>query len=651
MKHLILYTILFTAIICLPVSATIIDIPDDYETIQQGIDASTDGDTVLVQPGTYVENINFNGHNIVLGSLFLMTGDTTYIADTIIDGDSSGSVVTFESGEDSTAVICGFTIQHGYATNGGGIFCFQSGPEIKNNTISSNTADSSEFWGQGGGIYCADSSPYILHNIFYGNYAKLSGGGIYCRDSNVLINDNMISNNICLYSGGGGIYIRDSFNTISNNVIVRNRGRAGGIHCLNSNLLITGNIIQNNEVWGEWPLAGGLSCRLSEVTITNNQLSENQFVGLKIDSCNAIIAENLFSENRYGGIVCWGDVSIEIVNNTFTQNMGYFGCGINCSGSSALIAGNSFIGNIGGNAIPSTGGAIYCSGASPLIYRNYFIGNSVDYGGAIYCRELSSPVLVNNIFTENRADSAGGVIFCEGGDSVTFINNSFMNNYSPSGIMADANWRSHLKIVNSIIKEDSLSEQTMLFYLDSLSTVDITYSNIQGGWEGEGNIDIDPLFRDPDNGDFHLMSTECGDPYDSPCIDTGGPDIIDSLLDCSRGLGTILSDMGAYGGGDSVTVGIDYPDIRLPEGFSLSQNYPNPFNAMTVIRYSLPEPSDVAIEIYDILGRKVETLMQGEQQAGYHRVVWNALDKSSGIFFFRIQAGDHSETRRMLLLR
>ena len=58
---------------------------------------SSDGDTILVQPGTYVENIDFSGRNIVLGSLFLTTGDTTYIAQTIIDGDSSGSVVTIRS--------------------------------------------------------------------------------------------------------------------------------------------------------------------------------------------------------------------------------------------------------------------------------------------------------------------------------------------------------------------------------------------------------------------------------------------------------------------------------------------------------------------------------------------------------------------------
>jgi len=116
-------TVLIVVAIFLPSSATMINIPDDYLTIQEGIDASSDSDTVLVQPDTYYENINFNGHNIVLGSLYLTTEDTSYISQTSIDGDSSGSVVILENNEDSTAVITGFTIQNGLALYGGGIFC------------------------------------------------------------------------------------------------------------------------------------------------------------------------------------------------------------------------------------------------------------------------------------------------------------------------------------------------------------------------------------------------------------------------------------------------------------------------------------------------------------------------------------------------
>jgi hypothetical protein len=147
------------------------------------------------------------------------------------------------------------------------------------------------------------------------------------------------------------------------------------------------------------------------------------------------------------------------------------------------------------------------------------------------------------------------------------------------------------------------------------------------------------------------MSTACGDPYDSPCIDAGHPDILDSLLDCSWGLGELRSDMGAYGGGDSVTVGIDDYVERLPSQFALFQNYPNPFNAVTVICYSLPEPSDVIIEIYDILGRKIEVLLQESKEAGQHRLIWRADNRPSGVYFYHIQAGEYKATNRMVLLK
>ena len=103
--------------------STIINVPADQPTIQEGIDAAVNADTVLVQPGTYVENINYNGKNITVASLFLTIQDTTYISQTVIDGDSIDSVVTFESGEDPSTLLTGFTITNGSACywGGGGI--------------------------------------------------------------------------------------------------------------------------------------------------------------------------------------------------------------------------------------------------------------------------------------------------------------------------------------------------------------------------------------------------------------------------------------------------------------------------------------------------------------------------------------------------
>ncbi len=89
----------------------------------------------------------------------------------------------------------------------------------------------------------------------------------------------------------------------------------------------------------------------------------------------------------------------------------------------------------------------------------------------------------------------------------------------------------------------------------------------------------------------------------------------------------------------------------MPEKFILSQNYPNPFNAVTTIKYTLPKESDVIINIYNLLGRKIETLIDVNQPAGIHSLVWDAEEFSSGMYFYKIEAGEFVQTKRMLLLK
>lgn len=86
--------IIISLIFVLNLSATIINVPAEQPTIQAGIDIAVESDTVLVQPGTYAENINYNGKAVIIGSLFLTTQDTIYISQTIIDGNQNGKRVT-----------------------------------------------------------------------------------------------------------------------------------------------------------------------------------------------------------------------------------------------------------------------------------------------------------------------------------------------------------------------------------------------------------------------------------------------------------------------------------------------------------------------------------------------------------------------------
>jgi flagellar hook assembly protein FlgD len=96
--------------------------------------------------------------------------------------------------------------------------------------------------------------------------------------------------------------------------------------------------------------------------------------------------------------------------------------------------------------------------------------------------------------------------------------------------------------------------------------------------------------------------------------------------------------------------------IGIPDNYSLSQNYPNPFNAETIIKYQLPKSGKVKLQIYDIAGRMISTLVNGEQKAGYYVISWDCRNSagqgaSSGIYFFRINAGDFMQTKKLLLIR
>ncbi|MCK4312875.1 MAG: hypothetical protein KAW88_09090, partial [Candidatus Cloacimonetes bacterium] len=186
----------------------------DVTTIQAGIDIAQNGNVVLVYQGTYIENINFNGKNITVGSLFLTTLDTTYISQTIINGNHSGRVVSINSGEDLTALLTGFTITNGYASGdwpndlGAGIFIDNSSPTISYCIISGNSAD-----GCGAGItWLGLSSPIISNCTISWNSAPNSvAGGILCQSSEMAnppsIENCTIENNSAL--SGAGVYLRD----------------------------------------------------------------------------------------------------------------------------------------------------------------------------------------------------------------------------------------------------------------------------------------------------------------------------------------------------------------------------------------------------------------------------------------------------------
>jgi hypothetical protein len=89
----------------------------------------------------------------------------------------------------------------------------------------------------------------------------------------------------------------------------------------------------------------------------------------------------------------------------------------------------------------------------------------------------------------------------------------------------------------------------------------------------------------------------------------------------------------------------------LPGRFELRQNYPNPFNPATEMRFTIPTASQVSLEIYNLLGQKVATLVDGYLPAGNHVERWDATGQASGVYLYRLQVGNYTETKKMLLMK
>ncbi|MDO9576253.1 MAG: PKD domain-containing protein [Candidatus Cloacimonadales bacterium] len=229
MKNLMIF---ICFVLVMHLSATIINVPTDQPTIQAGINTAVEGDTVLVQPGTYFENVNYNGKNITIASLFLTTQDTTFISQTVIDGNQSGFVVTFENGENSTATLCGFTITNGGPDYGGGFYIRYSSPTLVNLIITNNSGNN------GAGLHCSYSNPSLVDISLFNNTAIYAGGAISCSNSNLSITNSSISQNFA--NNGGGIYCNLSSMNLSNVTITNNSAiyTCGGIYITgNSNII------------------------------------------------------------------------------------------------------------------------------------------------------------------------------------------------------------------------------------------------------------------------------------------------------------------------------------------------------------------------------------------------------------------------------
>ena len=332
----------------------------------------------------------------------------------------------------------------------------------------------------------------------------------------------------CAYypeSSGGGIYIDAGSPTIINCIFTRNSAyeSGGGMHCENeSNPTLTNCIFSRN-----WALyCGGMYNSNSDPSLTNCTFTENFAAvppgviiergylssgGMHNSRSSPTLTNCSFRDNLSRGMLN-SESHPNLTNCMFTGNTGGFGAGMcNLFDSNPVLTDCTFAANF---AKYSFGGGMRNYESNPILTNCIFTGNKAETGGGI---SGGSPTLINCTFTGNSADEAGGI----SGGSPTLTNCIVWGNTFPQIV----------------------------------SNASISFSSIQGGFLGEGNINADPLFADPEDGDYHLKS-EAGrwdpdsqswvmDNVTSPCIDGGDPMSPIGLEPFPNG-GII--NMGAYGG-------------------------------------------------------------------------------------------------------
>lgn len=277
----------------------VIYIPQDFPTIQQGIDAASDGFTIFVDDGTYQENLIIDDKDIILQSI-------DGAESCIVDGGSNDSVITIQNSDN--AVISGFTIQNGLAASFGGGIDITGSPTIDNCVIQNNYAT------HGGGIHIT-GSPIIMNNIIQNNSVTIAGGGIRSGSGEMIVQNNMIiQNNSEVY--GGGIHVATSnIVEISSNVIKENTAQRGAAICFHNEN--AGGIILNNLVTDN--VAEYFHTDFGYLT-GNHVLINNTFANNVVDSLgigfgqqsDAVLINNILWENADEEIKVYPETNLDV---------------------------------------------------------------------------------------------------------------------------------------------------------------------------------------------------------------------------------------------------------------------------------------------------------------------------------------------------
>ncbi len=324
-----------------------------------------------------------------------------------------------------------------------------------------------------------------------------------------------------------------------------------------------------------------------------------------------------------------------------------------------VIQNNIITGNhcIPGGVMSTGGGGMRIGDCYGRVYNNLISNNSARYGAGIVLNysggEYKNNVIYKNFGSEDFGAGSGMWLNSNYSRPRIIENNTIVANTAVTGIPGILGFSGVQAFIRNNIVWGNKSDNSALQL--SGGSLTVRYCDVQGGFAGGGNININPEF---DSTNYYLKSS-------SPCIDKGDSSIIyndpsdpgnpDNAKWPSRG--TVRNDLGAYGGPGSKVISNSVVGIQnqnglfSPHRFYLSQNYPNPFNPETVIRFSLPEKGFANIKIYNSLGKEVSVLVNQSLNAGSYEVEWNASALPSGIYFYRLSAGEFSETKKMNLIK
>ena len=649
---------LFLLFILFPVSLLFsqvtINVPGDYTTIQAAINAANNGDLVLVADGTYYENINFKGKAITVASHFWLDENIAHIENTVIDGSQpsqqdTGSVVIFNSGEDTTSVLCGFTITGGSGTYysssdyriGGGIMLFYSGAKICHNIITLNTIDNTTTYTRcyGGGILAAQSPNLIIANNVISenlieNYSAVGGGiSVYYTGLTWITSNEIIGNIInCNTGSGGGIdiwapvselYARN--NIIRGNKVLTNNYGGGGIDiwATSTPVFIQNNLIAENTGY----LGGGIlvddessgdSRKMNSINFDHNLLSENDRLDNRNFSADKMLLEAVIENNT-------------VVNNTATNYCG----GIFCRYTSPEIR-NSII---WGNTSP----------AGPQLEGAGLVEYSDVEGGYTGTGNIDSlPLFISSEYY--LLDPASPCIDAGNPDSMY---NDFEHIYNPGYPMPPAfgslsNDMGHCGGPNSLWCHWNWPITINLPSVPVLVPVDTSFTTeVEFSW-AQCHPFVTRYWFEIDSTDQFSTSF-----VDSLILDTT---YLYSGLEYGENYWWRVRAFNATGWSEFSDIGslviTSVEDVNLlPVEFGLEQNFPNPFNPITTIKYSIPNETNVNLKVFNALGEQVVVLVNESKRAGNYEIEFNAASLPSGIYFYRLKAGSFIETKKMILLK